>query len=88
MKKKRIFIILGLFLLLVITIISLYFIIFPHIEFKLIGNSEIILNYKDEYQEEGVIAKINGLIDYSKNVIIDNSKLNLNKIGTYTINYH
>ncbi len=86
MKKRKIFIIISTIILFIIILISLCF-IFPYIEFKLIGNKTITLNYGEKYEEQGTIAKINRLLDYSKNIKIDNSKLDTSKIGTYTIYY-
>lgn len=84
MNKKKLFIV-GLISFFII--IAICFFIFPHIEFRLVGDKTIIINYKDEYKEQGATAKINKLFNYSKNIKIDNSNLDTNKIGTYTIYY-
>ena len=88
MKKKKIFIIIGIIIFFTIILTSLCFFVFPYIDFHLNGDNTITLEYGDKYIEEGAIAKINRILNYSKNIKIDNSKLDTSKVGTYTIFYN
>ena len=89
-KKKKVFlIVLLIFILLIIAVASIIFLkmyVFPTVKFKLKGEKNYVLNYNEEYKEEGVIAKINGK-DYSKKVKVDNANVDFTKVGEYKITY-
>ena len=87
MKKKSkiiIFIIVLIVVLLGAIILKLF--VFSSVEFKLKGDKTYIIDYGSKYKEKGIVAKINGF-DYSKKVKIDDSKLDLTKVGEYKISY-
>ncbi|MDD6223948.1 MAG: DUF5011 domain-containing protein [bacterium] len=59
----------------------------PKIELN--GEEKIIVDYGKEYQDPGVksvVDKVDGEIDI-KHVTIDTSKVNVHKVGTYTVTY-
>jgi len=88
MKKKTKISILTVILIILLLIVAvvLRFFVFPIYKFELRGNKTYILNYGDEYKEEGFVATVNGK-DYSKKVKVNDSKLDLSKVGEYTITY-
>lgn len=55
-------------------------------KFELIGPYELYLDVNSEYNEYGVKVIKNGY-DVSSNVIIDNSLVNMNKLGEYRVKY-
>ncbi len=58
-------------------------------EIKLNGDTTIIADYGKEYKDQGVKSvtdNVDGKIDISK-VVIDTSKVNVNKVGSYTVTY-
>jgi len=84
-KKAIIYLIItlifGLFL-----ISGLVFILWNKITFKLIGDKVITIEVYNHYDELGVKA-LDNKEDISNLVIIDNSKVNVNKIGVYDVVY-
>ncbi len=81
-KKKKLLLIIPLILLILITLsIGLIYIFFnPLLKIKLIGKDETIEVY-EKYKDKGV--KVEG----TKNKVKINNKVNINKLGTYTITY-
>jgi len=82
-KKIKIFFLL-VSIVLILTILLL--LNFPIVEFEVIGNKINNIEYKNTYQEEGIIAKVN-FCDKSDKVIIDDTNVDYNKLGTYKILY-
>ena len=82
MKKKKIFpLLITIFLLLILSVISIIFIFFnPLLKIKLVGKNETIEVFTS-YKDKGV--KIEG----TKNKVKTINKVNTNKLGTYTITY-
>lgn len=78
MKKKRILIIIGILIIFIIGMVLL----FLSFSLKLNGQANIILNYKDEYKEEGAIFKIAGQ-DFSNKIKIS-GQVDTDKVGEYT----
>lgn len=88
MKKRKTLIIISIIIILFFLSISLLFLGFPHIKFNLNGNKKITIEYGEKYQEKGATAKINNILNYSRQIKIDTSKVDFNKIGSYTIYYN
>ncbi len=93
MKKlninKKILLIIILVFILLASLIGTFLYIFLSKEtlvFKLQGENKISLEVYSEYEELGVIATLDGK-DISNEVVIDNSSLKLNSLGTYEIIY-
>lgn len=85
MKKKKLFLIIGLILVLVLGIVfSVYeFILLPSINLK--GKNPTIVKYESKYVEKGYSAKYLGK-DISKDVKVS-GKVNSKKLGEYKIKY-
>lgn len=64
----------------------LVFILWNKITFKLVGDKVITIEVYNKYDELGVKA-LDDKKDISTRVIIDNSKVNVNKIGIYDVVY-
>lgn len=56
------------------------------IKFELVGPSILYLGVNNEYEEYGIKVTQNG-IDVSKDVIIDNSNVDMSKLGEYKVKY-
>lgn len=82
MKKRNIFIVLTLIL---IILISLFIFTCFSISFKLIGPSELTLEVNNEYNDLGAEAKLLG-IDLTKRIKTDGS-VDTSKLGEYKILY-
>lgn len=83
------FIIITVFLLvsiLLVTSVLLYFMLRDKFVFRLVGEQIITLGIYEKYNELGVEAIINKK-DISQEVIIDNSKVDMNTLGTYEVTY-
>ena len=85
MKKKKLFLIIGLIVLLILTILFLVyeFILLPSINLK--GKNPTIVKYESKYVEKGYTAKYLGK-DVTKDVKVS-GKVNGKKLGTYEIKY-
>ena len=85
MKKKKLFLIIGLIIVLVLGILfSVYeFVLLPSINLK--GKNPTIVKYDSKYVEKGYSAKYLGK-DVSKDVKVS-GKVNGKKLGTYEIKY-
>ncbi len=85
MKNKKLFLIIGLIIVLVLGIMfSVYeFILLPSISLK--GKNPTIVKYESKYVEKGYSAKYLGK-DISKDVIVS-GKVNGKKLGEYKIKY-
>ena len=81
---KKLFIFLGVFIVLLVLFCLYYFVISPQIHLK--GNKVVVLNYKDVYKENGYSASFLGK-DITKNVVVK-GKVNEKKLGEYKIVYH
>ena len=83
-KSNRLFTALKvLFFLIIVILISLFFIVSPKIELE--GDSKIVLSYNQEYQESGAKATYLGK-DITKDMKIS-GEVDTSKVGTYEITY-
>lgn len=86
-KKIVIAFIITLVVMLIIASILLYFFLTREkLIFKLVGEEYITLNIYEQYNELGFIATNNDE-DISNKVIVDTSKVDINKLGTYEVTY-
>ena len=85
-KKMTIIFIIMAFAVLIVSILLFFLFIRDKFVFKLIGDSTITVGVYDTYNELGVKAFINKE-DISKDVLIDSSNLDVNKLGTYEVTY-
>ena len=82
--KNKITLIISLIVLCIIIVISaFYFIVFSSL--KLVGNSNVNINYGEKYKEEGATFKIFGT-DLNKNINIKDN-INNKKLGKYKVTY-
>lgn len=72
--------------ILLVTSVFLYFLLREQFIFRLIGDQTVSLGIYEQYKELGVEAYIKKK-DISKEVIIDNSKVDMNTLGTYEVTY-
>lgn len=86
LKIKKIIFIILLIILLLLSAIFLKLYVFPSVEFQLKGDKIYNLEYGNEYEEKGFIAKVNGK-DYSDKIEIINNDLDITKLGKYKITY-
>lgn len=82
MNKNKFFLIISS---ITFILISIYTIININLDFNLNGNNNITINFNTKYIEEGYKAKIFNK-DLTSNVKVS-SNLDINKIGSYKINY-
>lgn len=86
-NKKRIIIVISLSAIVLVMGLLLYFILIrEQFIFRLIGDQTVSLGIYEQYKELGVEAYIKEK-DISKEVIIDNSKVDMNTLGTYEVTY-
>ena len=81
--KKNILIIIVTFC---ITITGLFIFLYSKINLELNGESEVVINFGDSYQDDGVIATYNKKSINEKVTIINN--IDYNNLGNYYIKYH
>ena len=66
-------------------VIGVVVLFFPSVNLELNGESEIVVNYQESYEDAGVVAELFGF-DYSKNVVMTND-VNTDVLGDYVITY-
>lgn len=90
-KKKFMISILILLFILELGVISYLFIrnksIKHDVVFTLNGNEEITIEVGSNYEEDGCNLLVDS-IDRTSDIMIDNSNLDINKLGTYQIKYY
>jgi len=84
-KKKNLLNILFIFLLVLISLVSIYGWIKNSFIFELLGDKEININVNEKYEESGYKVVFLGS-DYTHNVEVENN-VNFNKIGEYEVKY-
>ena len=85
-KNILIFVISLAIMLLVASILLYFFLTRDKLVFKLIGNEVLTVEVYEQYNEPGIKASIDKE-DISNNVIIDDSNVDINKVGTYEVIY-
>ena len=89
LSKKTIIVVIAIISIIVISLIGtvLYLSLSKDVlVFKLNGNDKMTLEVYSEYEELGVTATLNDE-DISSEVTIDNSNIDINKLGTYQVTY-
>lgn len=90
-KKKIMISILILLFILEIVVISYLFIrnksVIHNVLFTLNGNEEVTIEACSNYEDEGCNLLVDS-IDRTSDIMIDNSNLDINKLGTYKIKYY
>ena len=81
--NKKLFLVLGIIVLIIILSVGGYFLLFPQIHLK--GGSRISVNYQSTYKEKGYTASYLGK-DLTKKVKVS-GKVNTDKMGKYKITY-
>lgn len=85
-KNILIFIVSLVVMLLVASILLYFFLTRDKLVFKLIGEEVLTVEVYAQYNEPGIQATVDKK-DLSSNVVIDDSKVDMNKVGTYEIIY-
>lgn len=85
-KNILIFVISLAIMLLVASILLYFFLTRDKLVFKLIGDEVLTVEVYEQYNEPGIKASIDKE-DVSNNVIIDDSNVDINKVGTYEVIY-
>ena len=85
-KNILIFVISLAIMLLVASILLYFFLTRDKLVFKLIGDEVLTVEVYEQYNEPGIKAIIDKE-DVSNNVIIDDSNVDINKVGTYEVIY-
>ena len=86
-KKVKIVVFSIVFIIIALLVaVSVKLFVFPSVKFSLKGDKYYVINYGEEYKENGFAAKVNGW-NYSSKVKVDDSNLDITKVGKYKISY-
>ncbi len=86
MKKKKIIILTGCFLIFIV-FLAIICLFIPNVEIKLNGKEYINLEAGEQYKEEGATAYLSNMFSKKELKVTTTSTLDINKIGKYKITY-